>query len=108
MGNTYNATSFDLYAIGKNPGLLPLSDENCKVTIIFPNLTAQQYGVNRTLSTFDYYVTNKLRSDGVVTINKEKFRLALENDGKLFMDALLGFFRPHIITTTVSEALPFP
>ncbi len=92
MGNTYNATSFDLYAIGKNPGLLSLTDEACKLTIIFPNLTAQQYGINRTLGTFDYYTTNKLRSDGILTINEEKFSLALDNDGKLFMDALLGFF----------------
>jgi hypothetical protein len=92
MGNTYNATSFDLYAIGKNPGLLSKTDANCKVTLIFPNLTAQQYGVNSTLNTFDYYTTNRLRSDGLVTINEEKFKVALENNGKLFVDGLIGFF----------------
>ena len=92
MGNTYNATSFDLYAIGKNPGLLAKTDANCKVTFIFPNLTAQQYGINSTLNTFDYYATNRLQSDGLVTINEEKFKVAMENNGKLFVDGLIGFF----------------
>ena len=53
MGNTYNATSYDLYAIGKNPGLLIKNDAPCKVTFIFPNLTAQQYGITQTLQAFD-------------------------------------------------------
>ncbi|MEE4257790.1 MAG: DUF5723 family protein [Bacteroidales bacterium] len=92
MGNTYNATSFDLYAIGKNPGLLAKNDANCKVTFIFPNLTAQQYGIGRALSTFDYYTTNRLQSDGLITINEEKFKVAMENNGKLFVDGLVGFF----------------
>lgn len=92
MGNTYNATSYDLYAIGKNPGLLIKNDAPCKLSLIFPNLTAQQYGITQTLQTFDYYSTNKLRSDGLVSIDKDKFRIALDNNGKIFVDALLGFF----------------
>lgn len=92
MGNTYTATTYDLYAIGKNPALLSKRDDNCKVTIIFPNATAQHYGVDNTLSTFDYYSSNKLGEDGLVSINKEKFKLAIENNGKLFVDGLLGFF----------------
>lgn len=92
MGNTYNATSYDLYAIGKNPGLLIKNDAPCKVTFIFPNLTAQQYGITQTLQTFDYYSSNKLRSDGLISIDKDKFRIALDNNGKIFVDALLGFF----------------
>ncbi|MEN8224668.1 MAG: hypothetical protein ABFS05_04835, partial [Bacteroidota bacterium] len=92
MGNTYTATSFDLYAIGKNPGLLSSRDGNYKLSIIFPNLTAQQYGLSDALSTFDYYTANKLRSDGLLTLNKEKFAIALDNNGKLFLDGLIGFF----------------
>ena len=65
MGNTYNATTYDLYAIGKNPGLLAKKGGEFKVSIIFPNLTAQQYGIGDALSTFDYYSTNKLKSDGL-------------------------------------------
>ena len=92
MGNTYTATTFDLYAIGKNPGLLSKSDENCKFTIIFPNLTAQQYGVAEAASTFDYYTTSKMRESGLVTLNKDRLLLAMENDGIIFLDMLLGFF----------------
>lgn len=91
MGNTYTATTYDLYAIGKNPALLSKRDDQCKVTIIFPNATAQQYGIGKTLSTFDYYSTNKFGEDGLVSIDQEKFKLAIENNGKLFADALLGF-----------------
>jgi hypothetical protein len=91
MGNTYTATSYDLYAINKNPGLLSKREDECKVTLIFPNITAQSYGVGKTLSTFDYYTSNKIGSKGIVTVNKEKFKLALENNGKLFVDGLLGF-----------------
>lgn len=92
MGNTYNATSYDLYAIGKNPGLLSKKDGDFKVSIIFPNFTAQQYGVSQAISTFDYYTTNKLRSDGLITLDKEKFELAIQNNGIVFVDMLLGFF----------------
>jgi len=92
MGNTYNATTFDLYAIGKNPGLLSLRDGNYKVSIIFPNLTAQQYGIAEALESLDYYSTNKLRSDGLITLNNEKLKVAIDNDGKMFLDMLLGFF----------------
>ncbi len=92
MGNTYNATTFDLYAIGKNPALLSNKGGDHKVSIIFPNLTAQQYGVGDALSTLDYYTTNKFRSDGLITLDKEKFRLAIDNNGLLFVDMLLGFF----------------
>jgi hypothetical protein len=92
MGNTYNATTFDLYAIGKNPGLLANKGGEHKVSIIFPNLTAQQYGIGEALSTFDYYATNKLRSDGLITLDKEKFKVAIENNGIMFVDMLLGFF----------------
>jgi hypothetical protein len=92
MGNTYNATSFDLYAIGKNPGFLAKKGGEFKVSLIFPNLTAQQYGVDKALSTFDYYTTNKLRSDGLISLDKEKFQVAIENNGILFVDMLLGFF----------------
>ncbi|HSG68691.1 MAG TPA: DUF5723 family protein [Bacteroidales bacterium] len=92
MGNTYTATTYDLYAIGKNPGMLARREDPCKVTIIMPNITAQHYGVGKTLSTFDYYSSNKIGDNGLISINKEKFRLALENNGKLFVDALLGFF----------------
>lgn len=92
MGNTYNATTFDLYAIGKNPGLLAKTDENCKVTFIFPNLTAQQYGITEAINTFDYYTTNKMRENGLVTLNKDRLQLAIENDGVIFLDMLLGFF----------------
>lgn len=91
MGNTYTATTYDLYAIGKNPALLSKREDQCKVTIIFPNATAQQYGVESTLKTFDYYSTHKFGNDGLVSINREKFKLAVENNGKLFVDALLGF-----------------
>ena len=38
MGNTYNATTFDLYAIGKNPGLLSNKEGEHKDTYNFPNL----------------------------------------------------------------------
>ena len=41
MGNTHNAATYDLYAIGKNPGLLSYKDGEFKVSVIFPNLTAQ-------------------------------------------------------------------
>jgi len=92
MGNTYNATTFDLYAIGKNPGLLSDPGGEQMVSFIFPNLTAQQYGVGKTLNTFDYYATNRLGSDGLISLDEEKFRFALDNNGKLFVDALLGFF----------------
>ncbi len=92
MGNTYNATTFDLYALGKNPGFLANKGGEHKVSFIFPNLTAQQYGVGNTLSTFDYYTTNKLRSDGLITLTNEKFKVALDNNGILFVDMLLGFF----------------
>ena len=92
MGNTYNATTFDLYAIGKNPALLSNKGGEHKVSLIFPNLTAQQYGVGKAISTFDYYTTNKLRSDGLITLDKEKFQLAIDNNGIIFMDMLLGFF----------------
>ena len=92
MGNTYTATTYDLYAVGKNPGMLARRDDNCKITFIFPSITAQQYGIGNTLSTFDYYSRNKFGDDGLVSISKDKFRVALENNGKLFLDALLGFF----------------
>ena len=92
MGNTYNATTFDLYAVGRNPGLLANKGGEHKVSVIFPNLTAQQYGVGDALSAFDYYSTNKLRSDGLITIDKEKFQVALDNNGIMFVDMLLGFF----------------
>ena len=92
MGNTYTATTYDLYAIGKNPGLLPMRHGNEKVSFIFPNLTAQQYGIGNMLSTFDYYSTNKLRSDGIIELTKDKFKLAIENNGKIFVDGLIGFF----------------
>lgn len=92
MGNTYTATTYDLYSIGKNPGLLAKTDAPCKLTVIFPNLTAQHYGVGKTLSTFDYYTTNKPSESGIVSLNREKFKLALENNGKLFVDGLIGFF----------------
>ena len=92
MGNTYNATTYDLYAIGKNPALLSNKGGDHKVSIIFPNLTAQQYGVEQVLNTFDYYSTNKLRSDGLITLDNEKFRVAIENNGLMFVDMLLGFF----------------
>lgn len=92
MGNTYIATTYDLYAIGKNPGLLANKGGEHKVSFIFPNLTAQQYGIGKVLSTFDYYSTNKLRSDGLITLDKEKFKVAIENNGIMFVDMLLGFF----------------
>lgn len=92
MGNTYTATTYDLYAIGKNPGLLAKKDDECKLTIIFPNLTAQQYGIDNTLKTFDYYTSNRIGKKGIVSIDKDKFRLALDNGGKVFIDGLLGFF----------------
>ena len=91
MGNTYNATTYDLYAIGKNPGLLAKKGGEFKVSFIFPNLTAQQYGYREALSTFDYYSTNKLKSDGLISLDKEKFRVAIENNGIMFVDMLLGF-----------------
>ena len=91
MGNTYNATTYDLYAIGKNPGLLAKKGGEFKVSFIFPNMTTQQYGVGDALSTFDYYSTNKLKSDGLISIDKEKFRVAIENNGIMFVDMLLGF-----------------
>jgi len=91
MGNTYNATTYDLYAIGKNPGLLAKKGGEFKVSFIFPNLTAQQYGVNEALSTFDYYSTNKLKSDGLISLDKEKFQVAIDNNGIMFVDMLLGF-----------------
>jgi hypothetical protein len=92
MGNTYNATSFDLYAVGKSPALLAKSDAPCKVTFIFPNITAQQYGITETLGAFDYYTSNKLKSEGLLTVNEDKILVAMENDGKMFADALIGFF----------------
>lgn len=92
MGNTYTATTYDLYAIGKNPGLLSKRQDECKLTLIFPNLTAQQYGIEETLGTFDYYASNRLGKKGIITFDKEKFKLALENGGKIFLDGLLGFF----------------
>lgn len=91
MGNTYNATTYDLYAIGKNPGLLAKKGGEFKVSFIFPNLTAQQYGIGNALSTFDYYSTNKLKSDGLISLDKEKFQVAIENNGIMFVDMLLGF-----------------
>lgn len=92
MGNTYNATTFDLYTIGKNPGLLAKKDGTYKVSVIFPNLTAQQYGIGDVLNNFEYYTSNKLRSDGLVTIDEEKFKVAIDNNGLMFLDMLLGFF----------------
>lgn len=91
MGNTYTATSYDLYAIGKNPGLLSKRQDECKLTFIFPNVTAQHYGIGNTMSTFDYYTQNKIGDKGIISIDKEKFKLALDNNGKLFVDGLLGF-----------------
>lgn len=91
MGNTYNATTFDLYAVGKNPGLLVQKDGDYMISVIFPNLTAQGYGFTSTINTFEYYADNRLRSDGVVTLNEEKFRIALDNHGVLFVDGLIGF-----------------
>ncbi|MCK5765897.1 MAG: hypothetical protein KAH26_07930 [Bacteroidales bacterium] len=91
MGNTYNATTYDLYAIGKNPGLLAKKGGEFKVSFIFPNTTAQQYGVGDALSTFDYYSTNKLKSDGLISLDKEKFQVAIDNNGIMFVDMLLGF-----------------
>jgi len=92
MGNTYTATTFDLYAIGKNPGLLSNKGGEHKVSFIFPNLTAQQYGITEAISTFDYYTTSKMRESGLITLNKERLELALENNGLIFLDMLLGFF----------------
>lgn len=92
MGNTYNATTFGLYAIGKNPGLLANKGGEHKVAFIFPNLTAQQHGVADALSTFDYYTSQNLRQSGLITLNKEKIQLAIDNGGLLFLDMLLGFF----------------
>jgi|GEM_PF-1070544 len=92
MGNTYNATTYDLYAIGKNPGLFANKGGKHKVSIIFPNLTAQQYGIGQVLNTFDYYSENKLNSDGLISLDEEKFRLAIDNNGLMFIDMLLGFF----------------
>jgi len=92
MGNTYNATTFDLYAIGKNPGLLANKGGEHKVAIIFPNLTAQQYGISEALSTFDYYTTTKMRESGLVSLNKERLELAINNNGLIFLDMLLSFF----------------
>jgi hypothetical protein len=92
MGNTYNATTFGLYAIGKNPGLLTNKGGDHKVAFIFPNLTAQQYGITEALNTFDYYTTTKMRESGLVTLNKERLELAIDNNGLIFLDMLLGFF----------------
>jgi hypothetical protein len=92
MGNTYNATTYDLYAIGKNPGLLAKTHAPCKVTFIFPNLTAQQYGISNTLNTFDYYGTKEFRRNELATFNDERILVALDHDGKMFADGLLGFF----------------
>jgi len=92
MGNTYTATTYDLYAIGKNPGLFANKGGEHKVSIIFPNLTAQQYGITEALNTFDYYTTRNMRESGLVTLNKERLQLAIENNGLMFLDMLLGFF----------------
>ena len=91
MGNTYNATTYDLYAVGKNPGLLANRGGKHKASIIFPNLTAQQYGITEAINTFDYYTTRNMRESGLITLSKERLALALENDGIIFLDMLLGF-----------------
>ena len=90
MGNTYNATAYGLLSVGKNPGWLHHQDKDIKVSIIFPNLTAQTYGFNQAFSTFDYYFGD-ISKESINRLSDEKFMKVLDNNGKLFVDGLVGF-----------------
>jgi hypothetical protein len=54
LGNTYNASSYQLYSLGTNPSLLAWNDfDKHAVQLHFPNATLQSYS----FSTFDDFIT---------------------------------------------------
>lgn len=90
MGNTYASNSRGLYAAGKNPSLLAWSGYNRKLDILFPNLSAQAYNINKTLRFVNDYFSQK-PLDMISGIDGSAIGKALANNGKLYIGLQIGY-----------------
>jgi len=90
LGNTYVSNSRELYAAGKNPSLLAFSAYDRKVDLLFPNLSARAYNINRVSDFFnDFFSQEPL--DLISGIDGSMIKRAFDNNGKLFLGLQIGY-----------------
>lgn len=91
LGNTYASNSRELYAAGKNPSLLAWPYSEKKVSILFPNLSARAYNVQKVTDFFNQYFSQK-PIDIITGINGALIQRALQHQGKLYLGLQIGYF----------------